>query len=398
MDREMKSHGTAVSEQIETRNRPHRQRCYVCYRPLTACFCDTIPSIDNRTNILILQHVKERFHAFNTARIVKRALRNLTLLVDQTAKLAEYELPLAERTGVLYPGPSSQLLSDVPPGERPEQLIILDGTWHHAKTLMREIPRIQRLPRFRLDPPAPGNYRIRKEPTEFALSTVEATVQALQALEPDCEGLDQLLRAFDRMVDSQLQHPLQSARLRVPKRPWRRPLNIPSVLIRELGNVVVAYGESSYGVRGETRGHRRPIYWVAQRLLSGESFEAAIESPTSLSAEFLSLLELTENDFDEAMSVDGFRRAWRNFVRPTDTLVVYNHNTARLLERVEAGFTPSLALKSSNVKRDCRNLDEVLASRELLPPGVSQKGRAGKRLANAVAFAHYLSELGQSSV
>ena len=109
------------------------------------------------------------------------------------------------------------------------------------------------------------------------------------------------------------------------------------------------------------------------------------------------MLELTENDFDEAMSVDGFRRAWRNFVRPTDTLVVFNHSTARLLERVGANVIPSLALKSSNVKRDCRTLDEVLASLELFPPRVSQKGRAGKRLANAVAFAHYLSELGQTS-
>ena len=118
---------------MQLRNEPkveYRERCYVCFRPVDKCFCDAIPSIDNKTHILILQHVKERFHPFNTARIVRQALQNSDLIVDQTEKLATASLPFRQNTGVLYPGQEARLLSDVPPEERPEQLVIIDGTWH----------------------------------------------------------------------------------------------------------------------------------------------------------------------------------------------------------------------------------------------------------------------------
>ena len=66
-----------------------RQRCYDCFRPRSDCFCDKIPVIDNRTDVLILQHTRERFHAFNTARIVRKALTNSRLLVGHAKELAE---------------------------------------------------------------------------------------------------------------------------------------------------------------------------------------------------------------------------------------------------------------------------------------------------------------------
>ena len=59
-----------------------RERCYQCFRPMSLCFCEAIPQIDNRTDVLILQHVGERFHPFNTARIVQKALRRCHLIAD----------------------------------------------------------------------------------------------------------------------------------------------------------------------------------------------------------------------------------------------------------------------------------------------------------------------------
>jgi DTW domain-containing protein YfiP len=101
---------------------PQAARCYNCFRPKTDCFCDTIPTIDNRTEVLILQHARERFHPFNTARIVHTSLRNSTLLVDQTLRLADAKLPLKPRTGLLYPGPEAALLSNLPADQRPISL------------------------------------------------------------------------------------------------------------------------------------------------------------------------------------------------------------------------------------------------------------------------------------
>ncbi|MDG2126522.1 MAG: DTW domain-containing protein [Fuerstiella sp.] len=370
----------------------YRERCYVCYRPRAACFCDAIPSVDNRTHILILQHVKERFHAFNTARIVKQALRNSAMLVDQTANLAGATLPLNTSTGVLYPGPDAQLLSDLPISRRPAQLIILDGTWHHARTLMRDITALHGLPRYCLAPAAPSTYRIRKEPTESAVSTLEATVQALQILEPETQGIDLLLTAFDRMIDDQIKHPRQIGRLRRTTGPPRPTVNIPSAIVHDIDNVVVAYGEASFGARGKQQADQFPVYWVAQRLGTGESFECAIQPRQPVRAGFLQYLQLCEKDFEQSLSTEAFRKAWKDFVRPTDTLCVYNESTGRLLNRVDASPVPSVILKSINVHTGSRKLHNVIRSLKLTPPTVPQKGRAGTRLANAIAFARYLHQ------
>src|SRR3954468_16996079 len=137
------------------------RRCYVCFRPKETCFCASIPTIDNRTEVLILQHRRERFHPFNTARIIQKALRNSHLLADHTNNLA-MQLRLKPRAGLLFPGPTALLVSDLTFEQRPEQLVVLDGTWHQAKTLVRAIPALQSLPRYRLAPTVPSRYRIRR--------------------------------------------------------------------------------------------------------------------------------------------------------------------------------------------------------------------------------------------
>lgn len=377
----------------EPKPEPHRHRCYVCYRPAATCFCHVIPSIANRTHILILQHVKERFHAFNTARIVKQALQNSMLVVDKTATLASTELPFYANTGVLYPGDDATLLSDVPPDKRPEQLVILDGTWHHAKTLMREIPALAKLPRYRLEPAAPSNYRIRKEPTETAVSTLEATVEALRALEPETQGLDQLVAAFDYMIDTQVQHPQQAGRLRIPKRELSAPANIPHVLLDDIDNVVVAYGESSYG-RDDSRGPRQPVYWAAQRLGDGATFECAIRSPAAEMAGFREHLELSEADLAQSLTTAEFADAWQQYLLPNDTITAFNQGTLRLLSSVGAVCSPAVTLKCVDIARNCNTLDQVLETLKLSALPVRHKGRAGRRLANAVAYAMHLNQLG----
>lgn len=180
-------------------------RCYGCFRPIAACFCASIPSIDNQTAVLMLQHRRERFHRFNTARIVHKALRNSQLLADNTIQLRE-QARFKPRAALLYPGASARLLSELTPAERPEQLVLLDGTWHQAKTLLRDIPALREMPRYRLLPSAPSRYRIRREPNEWALSTLEAAVAALRILEPETGGLHFLLLAFNKMVEDQLAH------------------------------------------------------------------------------------------------------------------------------------------------------------------------------------------------
>ena len=195
--------------QLEPQEKEWRPRCYGCYRPVDRCFCDQIPTIHNQTNVLIFQHMRERFHPFNTARILRRSLLNSRLFVDHLDGLrtALSLLTLSDSIGLLYPTNGSQLLEDLRSDERPKQLVILDGTWHHTKTLFRDIPQLQSLPKFRLAPAQPSRYGLRREPHVSFLSTLEATVAALRCLEPETEGFEQLVAAFDFMVANQLSHP-----------------------------------------------------------------------------------------------------------------------------------------------------------------------------------------------
>ena len=234
-----------------------RGRCVGCFRPHGDCHCAAIPAIDNRTEVLILQHRRERFHPFNTARMVHRALRNSSLLVDHISGLAA-RLALKPHAGLLYPGPGATLLTDLRPHERPQQLVVIDGTWHHAKTLVRDLAALRDVPRYRLAPVEPSRYRIRREPSALLLSTVEATVAALRALEPETSGFDQLLAAFDGMIDRQLAHPKAANGWRRHAMRRRCVRNIPAALLGGLAHVVVVYGESAAAQRDCIRGSRLP--------------------------------------------------------------------------------------------------------------------------------------------
>jgi len=156
-----------------------RQRCYNCYRPEYACFCDAIPQVANRTKLLILQHRKERTHPFNSARIVHQSLQSCELIVGRNMELAKMDLGIERNVGLLYPRKQAMLLDDLVPGEIPEQFVFLDGTWNHARTMYRDIPVLKTLPCYRL-------------------------VAVLRQFEPELAGLDRLMAAFDLMNQQQV--------------------------------------------------------------------------------------------------------------------------------------------------------------------------------------------------
>lgn len=384
--------------QVEPMGEDWRTRCYACYRPIDRCFCDKIPTIHNRTNVLIFQHMRERFHAFNTARILRKALLNSKIVVDHMEGLVKAfsQMLFTEDTGLLYPGEDAEMLEELSPVEMPKQLVVLDGTWHHTKTLFRDIPQLRSLRKVRLTPAQPSRYGIRREPHVSFLSTLEATVAALRCLEPETQGFDQLEAAFDSMVESQLAHPKSVDSVRRKHRP-RAPLNIPKVLRNNLRNVVVLYGETAPGTgTAPQSGHengRGPVYWVAERLDTGERFERAILPSRVLPESFLGHLELSHRAFSEAVSMDAFRREWVSFLQPTDTLAYYYSNCTRLLDAIGGTSHLKVYLKSIQLHRGKKNgtLEELLAALHVVSGDAHCQGRAGERLASSVALTRYLN-------
>jgi DTW domain-containing protein len=356
--------------------------------------CAALPVIANQTEVLILQHRREQFHPFNTARLLRRSLTNSTYLVDQKERIAE-SLSLKPGAALLYPGTEAELLATPCTAHRPSQLVVVDGTWHQAKTFVRDIPLLRDLPRYKLAPSEPSKYRIRLEPNEQALSTVEATVAALRVLEPQTEGFDQLLAAFGQMVDRQYAHPKSEAARRFLSTRGRTFQNVPLAFLHHPEQIVVAYGESNEGGRETSPHGLHPIYWVAERLISGERFTCTIKPGAKLSDAFLGHLELPREHFADAISQASARERWKSFLRPNDQITVYHPGAARLLEQIGASRNACLVLKSVKFdsQRRHRTLDDLVTSHDMLVRQSGLPGRAGRRLANALALVHHLRAL-----
>jgi DTW domain-containing protein YfiP len=359
---------------------------------MSLCFCKAIPRIDNRTDILMLQHVGERRHPFNTARIVQKSLKRCHLISDHNPRLATHDLPLQAGAGLLYPRANAPSLTELPAGERPQQLVIIDGTWHQAKTIVRDVPQLRDLPCYRLSPHSPGRYRIRREPNAHSLSTLEATVAALQALEPNTVGLDQLLSAFNQMVESQLEHSASRSVWRQRKKRPARHRYLPNALLQDPHKLIVAYGEATPSRTGQGKATPEPVNWVAHRLSTAERFSCRLRPQQPLSADVLSHMRLSAADSDSALSHDDFRHQWNCFLQGNDVLVVYHQRTYQLLRHIEASQPRCLVLKSVFGKwhSGFRSLEGLLAVEGLPLPTSKGKSRAIERLDMAVALVEHL--------
>ncbi|HBQ11890.1 MAG TPA: DTW domain-containing protein, partial [Myxococcales bacterium] len=178
--------------------RPH---CYACDKVASHCICARVDGVDNRTAITLVQHPRERRHPFGTARIARLGLSNFAMHVLEP----DDPLDVPRDAAVLFPDPGAPSLTELPPSRRPRHLVVIDGTWAHASQLRRNHPSLAPLSAVTLPPGPPSRYRIRREPSDEAISTIEAIVRALRVLEPETRGVDGLLDTFDAMIDDQLE-------------------------------------------------------------------------------------------------------------------------------------------------------------------------------------------------
>ena len=194
-----------------------RPFCYRCWRAKILCLCSHVKVVENPVEILYLQHPNERTMPFNTARLAHLSLSNSRLVhgleFDGTKTVQELRAR-KERVGILFPSSVAKDLSEAPSDL--ETLVIIDGTWREAKKVIYLSPSLLEFPHYAFVPDKPSNYRIRKEPKDEYISTIEATVTALRILDRDPAKYQELLDLFDRMVDRQVDFQ------RMNNRPGRR--------------------------------------------------------------------------------------------------------------------------------------------------------------------------------
>jgi DTW domain-containing protein len=366
-------------------SRAPRVTCDACRRPAEFCYCALLPRLAPRTQVLILQHPRERAVAIGTARMAHLSLSGSRLLqgvfFDEHPALA----PLLddEDVALLFPGAGARPLEDWV-RRPPHTLIIPDGTWSQAKKLLRVNPALARVPRLSYRPPAPGNYRIRKEPADDCLATIEAIAAVLGALEGDPAAYAALLTPFDDMVARQL---AAAATARLHRRRQRRRPPTPLVelapLLENPARALLLYAEANCHPRHQRApGAPELLHLVAARPALGLRFEAVLRPRRPLASTAPERLGLSSRALLEGESVESALARFRDFCGDDALFCAWGAYPRDLLSREgepKRGFLDLRALAARALGGSPGGLD-VGAQRLSAQPSPSDPTRAGRML------------------
>lgn len=372
-----------------------RATCYACFRPRQVCICAVLRPVANRTHVTILQHPRERMHPLNTVRIAEGSLENVRVLRGSLARLEE-RLRAGEVSAdalLLHPGPNAVDLEHLHESERPREVVILDGTWHHASTLLRDLPLLGSLRCARFTPQAPSEYQIRKEPRADYLSTIESIAYVLSLLEPETEGLETLRESFRTLVARNVAARRQDRVKRTRQRP-PRAYAFPAALTQPRANVVLVHAEGAF-VR-EPEPHSQPLVVCLLHPDSGASLRLLLRPPGPVRPRLLHELQLSVADLDQGAPLEAARAELTAFLGRR-TVIAWNASTFSMLRELGAAPTQALQLKAvycdyhrslGDRPATWGSMSSILAARGV--PWRASGGRTERRLAQTFALYQYL--------
>lgn len=195
-----------------------RKKCAACLSPIAFCYCHTIEPFAPAPIFVILIHRGESRRSIATGRMAHLSLSNSRLFEGLNYTHDERVNALIENPRfepfLLYPGPKSRNLSQVPVEERAAffkkdrtpVIFVVDGTWSHAKRMVRMSENIKRLPRVSFTPRVPSRFHVRRQPKPNCYSTIESIHEVIDLLNPTSRIHDRLLDTFDTMVSQQLKY------------------------------------------------------------------------------------------------------------------------------------------------------------------------------------------------
>jgi DTW domain-containing protein YfiP len=381
-----------------------RAICLACRRPESVCYCRFVRLVETRTRVVLLQHPRERDVAIGTARMASLCLPGSELHVGVSwrgSAALRRALSDPERPAVLlYPGPGAVDVLRHPPSG-PVTLVVVDGTWWQTKKVVRENPELAALPRYAFTPPAPSQYRIRREPEPAYVSTIEALAYVLGALEGDPERFAAMLAPFRAMIDAQLAHQAthrsKGSRHAVRPKPPPAPPPVPPLLRERPDDVVCVHGEANawpYGSAERAAGCRDEIvHWVARRLATGETLDVVVAPREPLSPATPVHAALPAEVIAAGGSLEVLAEQWRAFVRPTDVACFWGHYGAGLFEAMGMRLpAPRVDLRQAarvHARGKVGTLEDFVARIGATPSPPAGQGRANVRLGQIVAVAGY---------
>lgn len=347
--------------------------------------------LPTRTRILLLQHPRERHMAIGTARMAHLALPSSRLRVGLDFANDPEVLAAMERsaeTFVLFPGPDALPIETIP-RDRDLTLIVIDGTWSQARKLLKLNPAIAGLARIGFSPRAPSAYRIRRQPADFCVSTIEALAEVLGVLEPGGERFERLLDPFHAMVERQrwFRDEVRTSRHRAsPRAAGVTPAKaLATRLDADWQRLVCVHGEANAWPRHHPeRQEAETVHWVAHRPATAETFQAVLAPRRVLGPATPKHVELSAEQLLAGGSVQQWQDAWKDFARPDDILVMWG----TFYRDLACADGLPLVLPSVNLRTEASRLlrrrvgtvETALAALDATPAALALPGRGGRRL------------------
>lgn len=332
--------------------------------------------------------------AIGTARMASLCLPNAQLHVgvdwDHSPALDAALSDPTHPAALLYPGEGAiDVGSDPPTG--PVTLVVVDGTWSQASKLVRRNERLRTLPRYSFVPPNPSDYRIRKEPHDDFVSTIEALVHVLGALEGDRDRFTPMLLPFRAMVDRQLEYIAQHnpRRGRTAPRPERSKPRLPDLVHTRADDLVCVFADAN-GLPHDSplrdaNGLSQMLRCVAVRPSTGERLVETIAPMTELWGTTSLQIGLPEAMLRDGLSYEDFNARWAGFVRDSDVLCTWGVHTLRLLAAAGARHDlPAVDLRRAVAHLESRrpgSIEQFHRGRGLPEPTPCAPGRAAHRVA-----------------
>jgi DTW domain-containing protein len=376
-----------------------------CRRPKVVCYCRFVSPIRTQTRVLILQHPRERDMPINTARIASLCLPDahvhVGVRVPDLPMLRDPAFPAV----LLYPGKDATDILTCPP-KGPVTLVAVDGTWAHARSMVSRNPQLAALPRYAFAAPNPSEYRIRREPNEAYMSTIEALAEVLSVLEGDRARFLPMLAPFRAMVDMQVAY-MQEHRHRRHHGGKRRErlgdveahaFRTPYLMRERKADLVCITAEANAWPYGnKEHGKHELVQWCATRVRTGETFDALVAPRRALCEATPVHMNVAGHEVLNGLTLHAFFEHWRAYVKPSDVLCFWGPYARSLyldaLEVPAEGDHAQLDLRQiTRTKLGTGGTMEATCEALSAPtPEVRARGRAGERLAALVAIARALT-------
>jgi len=194
---------------LEARKRKPKDPCQSCFLHKERCICASIPTLDLKTKVSLIIHVKELKRTTNTGRLALKALVNSEMRVrgeeKETLDLTELLVP-QYRTYLFYPSDNALELNEALVQESflPIQLIVPDGNWRQASKVHYRHKELSEIPRIKISTPNMAKWHIREESSEAGMATLEAIAAALSIIEGPEIG-NKLMKFYELKLQATLE-------------------------------------------------------------------------------------------------------------------------------------------------------------------------------------------------